>query len=91
MGSLWVAVAAGVLIAIVPIAAFTGFEWNLGTKVALVAAVVSYPITFLCLIIAKALEQLRHGHSHFASQLDISALPPARLTQIAQSDDFSGD
>jgi hypothetical protein len=76
MGSLWVAVAAGVLIAIVPIAAFTGFEWNLGTKVALVAAVVSYPITFLCLIIAKALEQLRHGHSHFASQLDISVLPP---------------
>jgi formate/nitrite transporter FocA (FNT family) len=70
MGSLWVAVAAAVLIAIVPIAAFTGFEWNQGTKLALVAAVVSYPITFICVVIAKALEQLRHGHSHFASQVE---------------------
>ena len=32
MGSLWVALAAGVLIATIPIVALTGFEWNKGTE-----------------------------------------------------------
>src|SRR5437870_4843689 len=70
LGSFWLALWATALIAIIPIAAFTGFGWNAGTKIALVTAAISYPIRFSFVVGRKAVERYWGRHPHFRTQID---------------------
>ena len=71
MGSIWVALWATLLIGLIPIAAISGFHWNAGTKAVLVAAVISYPITFASVMGRKAWERNRLGHPHLVTQVHL--------------------
>ena len=71
MGSIWLALWTTLLIGLIPIAAISGFHWNPGTKAVLVAAVISYPITFVSVMGRKAWDIQRHGHPHLASHVDV--------------------
>jgi hypothetical protein len=65
IGSPWAALVAGALIAFIPTAVLRGFDWEYGLEAALLGAVVAYAITFLRVVIAKAIEYWRYGHPHF--------------------------
>jgi hypothetical protein len=55
MGSPWVALATGALIAFIPTAVLGGFGWEHGIEAALLGALVGYSIAFLRVVIARSL------------------------------------
>lgn len=71
LGSFWLALWVALLIAIIPIATFTGLRWDAGLKSALLAVAISYPITFTFLASRKAIEYHREGHPYLRTQIDI--------------------
>src|SRR2546422_1028928 len=71
VGSPWAALWTTFLIAVIPIAAVSGFHWNPETKIAVFAAAISYPIWFLVTVVRKGWELHRHGHPHFFTEIDL--------------------
>jgi hypothetical protein len=72
MGSLWIALWATLLIAVIPLGTVSGFRWDAETKIVVLTAVISYPITFLLVAGHKAWDIERHGHPHFVTQVDVA-------------------
>ncbi len=72
VGRLWAAIPATILIAAIPIAAIAGFTWDQGTKIALVTAIISYPILYGFAVAQRAVETLRAGHKYFRTQIDVA-------------------
>ena len=69
-GSPWIALITGALIAIIPTAALTDFNWKTGTAAALLGALVNYAITFLRVAIARGVDLWRQGHPFLITQVD---------------------
>jgi hypothetical protein len=72
LGSLWVTLWATALIALIPIAIYTGFQWNEETELAIVTALISYPIWFLFTAGRKARQRYRNGHPYLRTQIDVT-------------------
>jgi hypothetical protein len=72
IGSAWGALAAGALIAVIPSAIFTEFDWKTGTAIAVVGAAIAYVVNFLRVAIARFASLSREGHPYFRTQITVT-------------------
>jgi hypothetical protein len=103
IGGLWLGLATTVFILAIPVVAITGLKWGQGLEVALLTALVTYPVTLAFATLRKVVEHYRHGDRHFQTQVEIKdgkatvwlslkdGSPPQGVNELALSVRRRGD